>query len=398
MSIATKLAADPTSVEAQNAFFPWLRERRENAPVSLDPETGHWSVFRYDDCVRVMNDPHTFSNDLTDLTPPQEDYDLFLKGNLATMDEPRHRRMRLLVSRAFTPRFIASLKPRMIQIAAGILDGLDGTDEFDVVPTLASSLPLTVICELLGVPMEDRETFREWAHVIHDNGGESVEQMLVVAPAVRAMNGYLRSLIRQRRAHPREDLVTKMVSAEHEGRRLEEDEIIGFIGLLLIAGHLTTTAMITNIPSLFDSRPDLWTQLRADRDLVKGTIEEIVRYRPSFTRFVRRTLAESEIGGQRIPAGDLLNVWIASANRDEAHFQRPDEFDIRRDPNRHLGFGQGIHYCIGAWLARIEGDVALNALLDRFTRVSVQHERGVTYLDPDIMLGATVLPVRVTRP
>lgn len=398
MSIATKLASDPTSVEAQNAFFPWLSERRRNAPVSLDPETGHWNVFRYDGCVQVMNDPHTFSSDLTDLTPPQEDYDLFIKGNLATMDEPRHRRMRLLVSRAFTPRFIASLKPRMIQIAAGILDELDGADEFDLVPTLASSLPLTVICELLGVPIEDRDTFREWAHVMHDNGGESVEQMLIVAPAVRAMNGYLRSLIRQRRAHPRDDLITKMVSAEHEGRRLEEDEIIGFIGLLLVAGHLTTTAMITNIPWLFDTRPDLWTQLRADRDLVKGTVEEIVRYRPSFTRFVRRTLADSEISGQLVPAGGLLNVWIASANRDEAHFPRPDEFDIHRDPNRHLGFGQGIHYCIGAWLARIEGDVALNALLDRFTRVSVQHDRGVTYLDPDIMLGAQVLPVRVTRP
>lgn len=397
MSTATRLAPDPNSVQAQNAFYPWLRERRENAPVSLDPDTGHWSVFRYDDCVRVMNDPHTYSNDLTDLTPPQEDYDLFLKGNIATMDEPRHRRMRLLVSRAFTPRFIASLKPRMTEIAAELLDEVDGTDEFDVVTTLASPFPEIVISELLGVPVEDRGTFREWAKVIHSNGGESVEQMLAVAPSVRAMNTYLRSLIRQRRAHPRDDLVTKMVLAEHEGRRLEEDEIIGFIGLLLIAGHLTTTAMITNVPLLFDDHPDQWAALRADRDLVKGTIEEIIRYRPSFTRFVRRTLADSEVGGQRIPAGELLNVWVASANRDEAHFERPDRFDIRRDPNRHLGFGQGIHYCIGAWLARIEGDVALTALLDRFPRISVRHDRGVTYLDPDIMLGATALPVKVTR-
>ncbi|MFD0652966.1 cytochrome P450 [Streptomyces malaysiensis] len=214
---------------------------------------------------------------------------------------------------------------------------------------------------------------------------------------LKSLNSYMFEQIRRRRAEPRDDLITTLVQAEMDGRRLEDEEIVGFAGVLLMGGITTTAALISNIVLTFDRFPELYTEVRADRSLVPQAIEEVVRIRPSFSNFVRMTAEDVELGGQIIPAGELVHVWISSANRDTSAFQDPDRFDIHRENNRHVGFGQGIHYCIGAPLARLESRIAFNLLLDRYRSIQVVPDADIEFLDTSDMIGASRLPVVITR-
>jgi cytochrome P450 len=293
---------------------------------------------------------------------------------------------------------VAGLAPRIGAITDGLLDAAAGNKRVDLVRSLAYPLPVTVIAELIGVPASDRETFRRWADSllsaqVPETAIPDEEMMRQAGSRLRGMIDYLLAHIRQRRAHPADDLTNALIEADVDGERLTDEEIVGFLGVLLIAGHITTTTLLTNTVLCLDANPGAAAALRADPALIPAALEEVLRYRSPFPRLARLTTTDTTVGGRPIPAGKVLILWVASANRDAARFVAPDTFDIARTPNPHLSFGHGIHFCIGAPLARLEGRIAVETLLRRTTDLSVTG--GVETYDPRIMTGARVLPVTV---
>ncbi|WP_447038499.1 cytochrome P450 [Streptomyces sp. DSM 118878] len=394
---ADDVAGGAVREEPNADFYAWLRKMRETEPVSFDPTNGLWSVFGHAESVQVMGSPDIFVNDLSEITPPQEDYDVFFKGNIAAMDDPRHRKFRQLVSKVFSARYIAGLEDKLTAIAIELLDRVGSRKRFDLAKEFATPFPVTVIADILGAPRQDGPRLAAWADTLHAGENTGVEGLMQSAEGIRLLNAYLFDLIAQRRAEPEDDLVSLLIGAEVEGRRLADDEIVGFIGVLLMGGISTTAALITNIVLTFDRFPQQWAEVRADRALVPKAIEEVVRLNPSFSQFVRMAKTDTELGGELIPAHSMVRVWVTSANRDATVFPDAESFDLHREGPRHVGFGQGPHYCIGAPLARLEGRIAFNLLLDRYPEFRVLHEAGVGLLDTADMIGASRLPVAVTR-
>ncbi|MFE9424110.1 cytochrome P450 [Kitasatospora sp. NPDC006697] len=379
-------------------LFDWLDGMRATEPVHLDERTGSWHVFGYREVSRVYADPGLFSSDLGALMPSQPELELFAKGNFVRMDPPRQQELRRLVSRAFTSRTVAELAPRITEITDELLDAVG--DRTELVEALTYPLPIVVIAELLGVPAGDRELFRGWADVML-SGTMRADEVVVgeetlrsYAPTMLAMFDYFTAQVRDRRARPGDDLISALVAAELDGQRLDDDEIAGFAIVLLVAGHVTTTAVLGTAVLLLDEHPEVAAALRADRSAVPAAIEEVLRCRPPFTRNLRRTTRAAELGGRTIPADTAVSVWLAAANRDPAQFPDPLAFDLRRSPNPHLSFGHGIHFCLGAPLARLESRIALERLFDRFAELRVDREQGVEYFPSAAMLfGARRLPV-----
>jgi cytochrome P450 len=384
----------------------WLEQRRRNGQVTYDPQQRTVAVLGHPETLAVLGDAATYSSDLDELTPDQEDFELFQRGNFVRMDPPRHDVLRRLVSQAFTPRVVANLEPRIVEVTEGLLEALRGQREFDLIEDLAYPLPVIVIAELLGIPAEDRPLFRSWADRLfeRDDAGpdESLPQLAneesvaAIAPAIREMNAYLLAHIRARRAAPGDDLTSRLVQAEADGARLSDEEIVGFVGLLLLAGHITTTATLGNTVLCLDEHPAAGADVRADPALLPGAIEEVIRLRTPFPRLVRRATADTELAGVGIPAGALVVPWLAAANRDERVFAEPDRFDPRRNPNPHLGFGHGLHFCLGAPLARLEARVAMGILLHRYADIAVDRSRPASFRNPWVMVSPTSLPVAVT--
>lgn len=372
----------------------------ETQPVFLD-NNQLWQVFSYADVSRILSDPVTFSSDMTSFVPAQPDLDLFNKGSIVAIDPPRHRKLRTLVSQVFTPRVVAALAPRITEITTSLLDAVDGADRLDLVDALAYPLPITVIAELLGVPAQDQPLFRAWAEVLFNqqtvDATTVIDDELVkaIAPTVREMNEYLLAHIRGRRQRPTDDLIGKLTTAEVDGERLADEEIVGFAGLLLLAGHITTTALLGNAVLCFDRHPQAAAAVRADRSLLPAAVEEVLRYRSPFPKLARVATADTEIGGHAVPAGHLVFPWIAAANRDAARFPEPDRFDIHRNSSGHLAFGHGIHFCIGAPLARLEAKIALEILLERYHDIAVDNAAPVEFHNPWEMISVKQLPVLV---
>jgi cytochrome P450 len=309
----TTAAKDPA-----DAVFTWLRTMLDTKPVHLD-DNQRWQVFSYVDVARILADPATFSSDTTAaFNLPQPDFDLFDKGNIVTKDPPRHRKLRMLVSQVFTPRVVAGLAPRISQITTSLLDAVDGEDRLDLVNALAYPLPVTVIAELLGMPAQDQPRFRAWAEVLFNQ--QTVDATTIIteelvnamAPTIREMNEYMLAHIRRCRQQPADDLIGKLITAEVDGERLADEEIVGFAGLLLFAGHITTTTLFSNAVLCFDRHPEAAAAVRADRDLLPAAIEEVLRFRSPFPRLVRVTTTDTEIGDHAVPAGQLVIPWIAA--------------------------------------------------------------------------------------
>jgi cytochrome P450 len=384
-------------------FLAWLEQSRQRGQVHYDDKQQCWQVLGHPETSTVLADPATFSSDLSDLLPKQEDMELFQRGNFVRMDPPRHRMLRGLVSQAFTPKVVAGLAPRIGEVTTELLDATGG-DRLDLIEDLAYPLPVIVIAELLGIPAGDRPVFRRWADALFERGNvdpddslsrASEEGVKAVAPTLREMNAYILDYIQTRRAHPGDDLTSNLLQAEVDGERLDDEEIVGFVGLLLLAGHITTTATLGNAVISFDEHPDTAAEVRVDPTLLPAAIEEVLRHRTPFPRLGRRATTEVEVGDAVIPAGGIVIPWLAAANRDARVFAEPDRFDIHRRPNPHLTFGHGIHFCLGAPLARLEAKVALGILLERYREIRVASDAPVEYRNPWVMVSVSKLPLEV---
>jgi cytochrome P450 len=349
--------------EVRRDPYPLYEQVRQASPVLHNPAADLWLVFDYDGVRRVLTDQAAFSSAVS----PSG-----VTGQwMIFTDPPRHAKLRALVTRAFTARAVADLDPRIRTLSAGLLDPLVGRDEIDLVADYAVPLPLLVIAEMLGATTSDVATLRRWSDVIlglsHSVAADA--RAAAAEEAFRAitdeMRAYLREVLAARRATPRDDLFTRLREAEVDGVRLSDDEILGFFQLLLVAGHETTTNLVSNAMVSLLEHPGELARLRADPSLLTMAIEEVLRYRSPVQATFRRSRVDVEMAGQVIPAGKLVLPIIGSANRDPAHFVAPDRFDVARSPNPHLAFGHGIHACVGAPLSRLEARVALPDLLGR---------------------------------
>ncbi|MEU8916038.1 MULTISPECIES: cytochrome P450 [Streptomyces] len=380
--------------DGSNELFDWLGRMRTGHPVWQEGD-GPYHVFRYEDVQQVISDPKTFSNDSSRVLPHLKP---LTEGNINSMDPPDHGKLRRLVNQAFTPKTVAGLEPRIASVTNELLAEVDA-ERFDLVDVLTYPLPVIVISELLGVPASDRDLFRVWADRFIALGDQPIAPEDFVATfqaATREMDEYLLGHCRERRTDPKDDLISRLATAEIDGERLTDDEVVKFTGILFLTGHLTTTLLIGNAMQCLDSNPDAYAELRADRSLIPSAIEEVLRFRSPFTTVSRVTVTDVEVGGHLIPADRMVTPWVISANHDEDQFPDAHRFDIRRTPNRHVAFGRGGHFCVGAPLARLEAEVALNALLDTFRELRVDHGRDVAYHARG-MYGAKNLPMTARR-
>lgn len=385
------------------AYFSANRAARAAGPGS---QPGVWEVFRYDEAVQVLTDPHTFSNDFAAYIPDdQPELAAAARGNLAGMDPPRHRRLRSLVNKAFTPRSVSALRPQLEKLAAQLLDdafAAAGSGQADVVQDFAGPLTTSTIAGLFGVPESDHRQFWRWsddmlaARPQGDLGIPDEAAMRRKAEVVREAGGYLLAHIRYRRAHPGADLTSGLTVAEVDGERLTDDEILGLIGMFLLAGHLPTTTLIGNTVMCLAEHPDAASELAGNPSALPDVLEEVLRWRPALVRDQRVTSRPAQLAGSDLPARSMVVVWTAAANRDPAHFPHPDIFDISREaPAQHLTLGKGIHFCIGSPLARLEATIALNALLSRCPQPVLGDEELIEFHPSVGVLGPVRLPVRL---
>ncbi len=348
--------------------YSWFEEMRTDCPVFQDEVMPLWQVFRYEDVSEVMTDYARFSSQPLGVFTGS-----FLKDTLVTKDPPDHRKLRNLVNQAFTPRAVAHLSDRITQITQELLDQVRPQGRMDIVSDIAFPLPAKVIAEMLGVPSEDWDIFQRWARV--DSSDPAATRQEAGRFMQQEMFDYFSRLLEERRRAPREDLISALSVAEVDGERLSEYELVSFCTLLLAAGQETTKNLIANAIVCFTDHPGAMERLMREPALMPTAIEEVLRYLPPVWFLFRQTRTDVELGGQHIPADQNVLAWTASANRDPAQFPDPDRFDIQREPNRHLAFGHGIHFCVGAPLARLEARIALPMILEQLR--DLQRVEGV---------------------
>lgn len=362
---------------------------RDHAPVTQLEADGPWQVARHADVHALLRDHDTYSSEVS-IRPPEE------RGapSMLFSDPPVHHRLRRLVSVAFKPSQIAKQEQQIRQRCGDLLDAMPKDTELDLVQALAAPLPVMVIAEMLGVEDGDMATFKAWSDEIFSNIGE----ILFGTPspeserAAEEMNAYFLQRINDIRRAPKDHLLGQLVETETEDGKLDDEELLSFCRLLLIAGNETTTGLITASARIFHEEPQTLVQLKEQPELAGSFVEEALRFYSPFSATVRRTSKDVEIAGQRIGAGELVVPLIASANRDERVFEAADTFRIDRNPNQHLGLGFGIHVCLGAHLARLEGKIVVEQMAQRYNSVSLANPQTATVGD---LGGPKVLPIIV---
>ncbi|MFB7450084.1 cytochrome P450 [Streptomyces sp. NPDC056194] len=374
--------------------YPYYAKLREAGPVHevrMPDGFQFWLIVGHEEARAALADQRLAkSPSVIGVRPPEEDV---IGVHLLSADAPDHTRLRRLVTAEFTGRRVESLRPRIERLTHELADAMEPAGRADLVDAYAFPLPITVICELLGVPAEDRDTFRGWSNELVTPTGERG-----ILDALEGFGGYLDGLIEDKRAAgPADDLLSGLIAARAEdGDRLSGPELRAMAYLLLIAGHETTVNLISNTVRNLLTHPEQLAALRADPDLLDGAIEESLRYDgPVETATFRVTREPVTVGDTVIPAGQSVIVGIGASDRDPARFPEPDRFDVRRDTRGHLAFGHGIHYCLGAPLARLEGRIALRTLLDRFPLLELDQEPdSLDWLPGMLMRGTRRLPVR----
>lgn len=376
------LPAEAATTERQRNPFPWFRERHAESPIRYDPDRRSWDVFGYADVKRVLGDPETFTSN--DSMATGGDLDI-IGTSIINADPPRHTRLRSIAEPYFQPAVVSDLEPDIERMANELLD--DVGREMDLVEEFAYPLPVMIIAELLGVPTDDRAQFREWSlelagdtdladpTEVDTDRGERIQGELGV---------YFTDLIEERKAEPRDDLLSVLIEQE-----LSEWELLGFCALLLVAGNITTTNLITNAVRSFEESGER-SAILAD---LPAAIEETLRYRAPVQAVARYATEDVTVAGERIGAGEHVHVWLGAANHDPDVFDRPEEFCPGRE-GTHVGFGHGIHYCLGAHLARLEARAALETLYERHPDLAVVGEKHPP-VTSSFLHGLRSLPVRL---
>ncbi len=385
------MTSDPDvfSAEFREDPYPFYEALRRENPVYREPRYGGYVLTRFDDVLAALIDPETFSS--AQGPGPAPSANLNPPAALPATDPPHHDQLRALVNRAFTPRRVAASEPRIEAIARELLAEMP-TGELDLVPSLSIPLPVVVIAEMLGVEPERLSDFRRWSDAFV--GLLESEPTPELTACAMELVGYFKELAEKRRRDPKDDLVSALLQAEIDGRRLTPAELDGFFIVLLVAGNETTTNLISNQLHILSQRPDLWKRLRDDRSLVPLAIEETVRFDTPVQNLGRQTTRDVVVRGTRIPKDSRVIVSYGAANRDPEAFAAAGEYRPERAEKKHLGFGQGVHFCLGVGLARLEGRIALNALLDRYATLE-PGETAPTRLQSTVIRGFGSLPLRM---
>ncbi|NRF90425.1 cytochrome P450 [Paenibacillus frigoriresistens] len=370
-----------------NELIPlsYFKEMRASSPVSYKKEYDAWDVFKYEDVKAIFSDHEHFSSQGAETMKDP------IEASVLRQDPPKHRQLRMLVSQAFVPRVIEGLTPKIEAIANALCDQIEASGKMDGLHDIASPLPIIVIAEMLGIPQEDRERFKEWSDALVGNNSERYYQ------CQQEMSVYFTAIADQRRLEPQDDLISRLVRVKADGEQLTDLEVIGFCILLLVAGNETTTNLISSALLLIDSHADVKEQLLADLSLVPQALEEVLRYCSPVQTMIRTVKKTTVLREQILTPGQMVNIWIGSANHDEDTFERSDIFDIHRNPNPHLAFGHGIHFCLGAQLARLESKIAIQTLLKRFPEFHLDRSHVLERIDSWMMFGIKQMPIILRR-
>ena len=376
-----KVRADPYDL------YEWIRVKD---PVHRMRLINAWAMTGYEDAQEVLSDHKRFSSGDNKLqyAPYRTMLDL---------DPPDHTRLRSLVSKAFTPRSVLELGPRVQEIVDELLDSVAGKERFDLIRDFAFPLPVIVIAEMLGIPAEDRDRFDVWSNdlALAVEPLLSVEEVERVERASDEIVAYFEGIIERRRERPEDDLLSALLAAEEEGERLSHDELLGTLMLLLVAGNETTRSLIGNGMLALLKHPDQLQRLREDPQLLETAIDELLRYDSPVQLIVRVALEEMEFRGRRFDAGQRIMVLVGAANRDPTVFVNPGALDIGRKDKSHISFGRGIHYCLGSPLALLEARVAFANLLERFSSIELVSEPA--FKDQIVLRGVESLWIEVER-
>ncbi len=385
----------PFSSEVKRCPYPYYDRWREESPVVWNDEMGAWLVTGFREAAFVLENHEMFSSTNSVFAPQAENVETF--PSIINTDEPRHKKLRALVTKAFTPRSIErDWVPRIERIVNEQLDGVRG-DTFNVVADLAYPLPVRMIAEIIGVESEKFSQFKRWSDEIAKRiGVEEPENPAEFEAALYGLSAYFFEQTDLRRQEPRDDLLTRLVGAEIDGQRLTPAELQAFLVLLLVAGNETTTNLIATAIAILAQNPDMMRRTRDDRSLVSNLVEESLRWEAPIQGFYRRATQDVDLAGAQIKTGDPLCVLYGAGNRDPAEFECPEQFHLDRGRRDHLAFGKGIHFCLGANLARVEAEIAVNAVLDRFETLTLQPGFEIQWRPTPFFRGMVEYPLRHT--
>jgi cytochrome P450 len=395
VSSQTNLFGNPEMRANPYGFYSWLRS---DAPVLFVEGRGY--IFsRYSDVDAILRDHKRFSSEFEIVRRADLERAPDRAPSMLTTDPPEHTRLRGIVARAFTPKMIGQLEPRVRELTTELLDEATQESEFDLVDKLAGPLPISVIAVMLGIPVSDREQFKRWSYdIVSLIGSVEGDDPTTAVQASEEVRDYFNAILEERRAEPREDLISALVQArDDQGNVLTQEELMSFCVLLLIAGNITTTSLIGNATRALLENPQELARLQLDPGLIPSALEEATRYYSPFQATARIATEDFVAEGVEIKAGSDIALLLGAANRDERVFPNAETFDVARQPNKHLGFGAGIHYCIGAPLARLEAKVALEEMLPRLPNLRRADDDELEFVPAVFMNSLATLRVAFDR-
>jgi cytochrome P450 family 109 len=374
-------------MDETNSPYDWYKKMRKNSPISFDPERNCWDVFCYEDVQIVLQNYKQFSSKRNGLFQ-----------TLLDLDPPTHRRYRNIVSQAFTPRAIQELAPRITALTHELLASIQGKFEIDIVEDFAYPLPVIVIAEMLGVPSQDRDMFKEWSNIIVSgtqtlSPDEMNELFAKQGKAMFDLQTYFQQIVLKRQLDPNNDIISTLINAEVDGEKLSMEELLSFCFLLLVAGNETTTNLITNTMLTLFEHPEILNKLYKDNSLIPAAIEEALRYRSPVHSMNRFVIEDMNVKGMELKKGQEVMAWIGSANRDETVFDKPDVFDINRSPNNYLSFGAGVHFCLGSQLAKLEAKICITEMIKSLPNMKLDITKKLRIIPSTFVYGYKELPV-----